>query len=467
MSTCEARICGNCTLFSAVRACSFPCNKCINDEARPMHTKRPKAVGDLYRVFANAASLDSHVLQVGDYVQFRDILYEVQEEWLQNLSVESNSKVWEAVGLYNDRHRIGKAFYGDDADPYGDWPTYRIESHAEGLTKLVQWLLHQLEFPEYKSERRCLNCVYAEMPSNEYPCDDCGFDKFLDARGFLSEDPDSGDTDDKADKDEGYGDDKEEFVITCITCIRDLDRVPFLNNRQEIKFGEHSCHVHWRGSDGHLSFPDYMNDIVFRELGVDADEFCSEVWGRETDGSGVFPYFKSQQEARAVIRALYEALERKAQVDAQVEAQGEAAGPRSFVSSKELAGEVLRPDDVLYIQSVKYEVVGEEGRWYLFRVTPDCGRNGVLFREFDLNAWELMYNIGLSQDSCCIDKAPSECFGWPEADTLENLTKFVHIVYALTTVYQVGHCKGQAIGRDDYKAETERKILNAIKVLQQ
>lgn len=251
-----------------------------------------------------------------------------------------------------------------------------------------------------------------------------------------------------------------------ITCIRELELVPFLENRQKIKFGEHLCHVVWYGQEGHLSFPDYDNDIVFRELGVDANEFCSDVWGRDIDGDGIFPYFHSQQEARAIIRALYEALEREAEVEAQVEALVVTC-PRTFVSAKELAGEVLRPDDVLYIQSVKYVVEGETGRWYLVRVTPDHGSNGLLFREFDLNAWALMYNIGLSQNSYNIHKLPSECLGWPEADTLENLTKFVHIVYALVTVYQVGHCKGQQLGREDYRVETERRIENAIKVLQQ
>jgi len=155
--------------------------------------------------------------------------------------------------------------------------------------------------------------------------------------------------------------------------------------------------------------------------------------------------------------------------DTECDTEGDEveAGPRTFVSPEELAGEVLRPGDVLYIQSVKYVVEGEPGGWFLVRVTPDRGRSGLLFREFDLNAWKLLYNIGLGPDSLEMDYVPSECYGWPEADTLENLTKFVHIVYALTTVYQVGHCKGQAIGRDDYKAETERKIMNAIKVLQQ
>ena len=337
--------CADCNLCSVVSVSDFPCNKCFMVGNKPMFS--PKRVPEGARVFANCTALSDKTLRGGDYVQFKDILYKVQDEWLQNLSVGSNSKVWKAVGLYSDRHRIAKAFYGDDSDPDGDWPTYRIESHAEGLTKLVQWLLHQLEFPEYKSERRCLNCVYVEGTASTYPCNDCDFDKFLDARGFLPEDPDS----------EGIDEvDKEAHTVTC---------------------------------------------------------------------------------------------------------------PRTFASSKELAGEVLRPGDVLYIQSVQYVVEGELGRWYLVRVTPDGGKNGLLFREFDLNAWALMYNIGLSQNSYNIHKLPSECLGWPEADTLENLTKFVHIVYALTTVYQVGHCKGQQLGREDYRVETERRIENAIKVLQQ
>ena len=457
-------ICADCTLFSAVHACSFPCNKCMPHTSRPMHTERPTSLDSRSeRIFANAESLNNRVLQVGDYVQFGELLYRVQDEWLSFVS-GANSRVWQDLGLYDDRHKIAAEFYGKDSDPSGDWPTYDIELHAEGLTKLVQWLLHQLEFPEYKSEKRCRTCVYAEVPSNRHPCSDCAFDarsKFLDARGFLPEDTDSKD-EDAADK---Y--DKEESMITCITCIRELERVPFLKHNQEIKFGEHSCHVYWGSSDGHLTFHDYDNAVVFRELGVDADEFCSEVWGRKTDGDGIFPYFKSQQEARAIVRALYEALERKAEGEAQVEAQVEVVGPRTFVSPEELAGEVLRPGDTVYIQSVQYVVEGETGRWYLVRVTPDQGKNGLLFREFDLNAWALMYNIGVSQNSYCIHKLPSECLGWPEADTLENLTKFVHIVFALVTVHQVGHCKGQQLGREDYRVETERRIENAIKVLQQ
>lgn len=151
------------------------------------------------RTFRTAEELKGYVLRTFDTVILGGYAYTVCDAHLSR-SIFPNDSIFGKLGVMERKTDIARAFY--DLEDYdgrtyltGLWPTYDIEEHALGVTRLVLWCMKYESMLNRREEtpveeRVCSRCVFRDFGHKTTPCKVChvGSD-FIPHLGALNYDP--------------------------------------------------------------------------------------------------------------------------------------------------------------------------------------------------------------------------------------------------------------------------------------